>query len=152
MTTSCLAIALLFHHPAIIVDSFQFIIRPSSSSLAHLYASSVSLSSTNTPSPPETDAQILDRILNEIDTGYRTFDTTDTQLLPAYGDPEDDALLTEEDDDPTAIDASTLGQWDASDFEAKFDYEWDPNAGETDPNIRDPRYTYVSTIEVDNDG
>lgn len=113
----------------------------------------MSLSSTNTPSPPETDAQILDRILYEIDTGsYCTFDTTDTQLLPAYGDPEDDALLTEEDDDPTAIDASTLGQWDASDFEAKFDYEWDPNAGETDPNIRDPRYTYVSTIEVDNDG
>ena len=62
----------------------------------------MSLSSTNTPSPPETDAQILDRILYEIDTGsYCTFDTTDTQLLPAYGDPEDDddALLTEEDDD-----------------------------------------------------
>lgn len=154
MTTSCLATALVFHHSAIIVGSFQFTTtRPSSSSLAHLYtaSSSLSLSSTNTPSP-ETDAQIRDRILNEIDIGYRTFDTTDTQLLPAYGDPEDDALLTEEDDDPTAIDASTLGQWDASDFEAKFDYEWDPNAGETDPNIRDPRYTYVSTIEVDNEG
>jgi hypothetical protein len=50
--------------------------------------------------------------------------STPPQLLPAYGDPEDDALLTEEDDDPTAIDASTLGHNGMHlDFEANFDYE-----------------------------
>ncbi|KAL3811860.1 hypothetical protein ACHAXA_009223 [Cyclostephanos tholiformis] len=100
----------------------------------------------------ETDVQIRDRILAEIDAGERMFDPFDSDLLNSYGDPDDDLLSLEDDDDPTALDASTLGQWDDTDLLSKFDYEWDPNAGDADPNERDPRYRYVENIEVDDEG
>jgi hypothetical protein len=100
----------------------------------------------------ETDAQIRDRILAEIDAGLRAFDASDADLLSSYGDPDDDLLLLEDDGDPTALDASTLGQWDESDLLSKFDYEWDPIAGDVDPNERDGRYRYVENIEVDEEG
>ncbi|KAL3770776.1 hypothetical protein ACHAW5_008386 [Stephanodiscus triporus] len=101
----------------------------------------------------ETDAQIRDRILSEIDSGLRRFDAVDSALLPSYGDPDEDLLqLLDNDDDPTAIDASTLGQWDEGDFESKFDYEWDPSAGDADPNDRDVGHTYADAVEVDDVG
>ncbi len=100
----------------------------------------------------ETDAQIRDRILAEIDSGLRAFDQSDATLLTSYGDPDDDMLSLEDDSDPTALDASTLGQWDENDLLSKFDYEWDPHAGDVDPNERDPRYRYVEAIEVDDEG
>mmetsp|Transcript_7103 Transcript_7103/g.12568 ORF Transcript_7103/g.12568 Transcript_7103/m.12568 type:complete len:407 (-) Transcript_7103:244-1464(-) len=97
----------------------------------------------------ETDAQIRDRILHEIDTGLRKYSQSDIDLSD-YGEPID-ALEVDGDDDG-AIDASTLGQWDESDLEDKFDYEWDPDAGDEDPNNLDPQYEYVEEIPLDEEG
>lgn len=100
-----------------------------------------------------TDAALRDRMLAEIDSGLRSFDAPDSTLLQSYGDPDEDLLSIEDDDDPTALDASDLGQWDERDLLDKFDYEWDPDkAGDVDPNVRDPRFAYVENIEVDDDG
>jgi len=99
-----------------------------------------------------TDAALRDRMLAEIDAGLRSFDAPDSTLLLSYGDPDEDLLLAEDDDDPTALDASALGQWDERDLLDKFDYEWDPDAGDADPNVRDPRFAYVETIDVDEEG
>lgn len=93
----------------------------------------------------ETDYQIRDRILLEIDDGIRSL-----KGYEGYGDPED--LLLDEDDDDDAIDATTLGQWDERDLEDKFDYEWDPDAGDEDPNNLDPQYEYVQDVPVDEEG
>ena len=94
----------------------------------------------------ETDQQIRERILREIDEGIRKYPT----WISEYGEPEDaDAL---DDDDDGAIDASTLGQWDESDLQDKFDYEWDPEAGDEDPNNLDPQYEYVQDVPVDDEG
>ncbi len=98
----------------------------------------------------ETDAQIRDRILHEIDSGLRAYTQSDMTLLSEYGDPEDALAL--EDDDDDALDASTLGQWDESDLQDKFDYEWNPDKGESDPNNLDSSYEYVQTIPLDEEG
>lgn len=97
----------------------------------------------------ETDAQIRDRILAEIDGGLRRYDDSDVDLSD-YGDPEDE--LVDDDDDDGAIDAATLGQWDERDFAGKYDYEWDPAAGDADPNDLDPQFEYVKEIPRDEEG
>eukprot|EP00579_Thalassiosira_antarctica_P005790 CAMPEP_0201893878 /NCGR_PEP_ID=MMETSP0902-20130614/39574_1 /ASSEMBLY_ACC=CAM_ASM_000551 /TAXON_ID=420261 /ORGANISM="Thalassiosira antarctica, Strain CCMP982" /LENGTH=401 /DNA_ID=CAMNT_0048425795 /DNA_START=10 /DNA_END=1215 /DNA_ORIENTATION=+ len=98
----------------------------------------------------ETDTQIRDRILEEIDTGFRTFPQTNINLND-WGEPDDVVTLENEDDD-TAIDASTLGQWDERDVEDKFDYEWDPDKGDEDPNNLDPNFEYVEGEQLDEEG
>ena len=98
----------------------------------------------------ETDAQIRNRILDEIDSGLRSY-TQGAIDLAEYGEPED-ALITDDDDDPGAIDARTLGQWSESDLEDKFDYEWNADEGDADPNNLDPQYEYVKEIPLDDEG
>ncbi|KAL9189523.1 hypothetical protein ACHAXT_009198 [Thalassiosira profunda] len=112
----------------------------------HLGATPPSSSSSQTEE--ETDAQIRDRILAEIDSGLRTYAKSDVDLAD-YGEPEDALAL--EDDDDGAIDAATLGQWDDSDLKDKFDYEWDPDEGDEDPNNLDPQYDYVG-VRHDEEG
>ena len=97
----------------------------------------------------ETDAQIRNRILEEIDSGLRPY-TQDHIDLSEYGEDEDALAL--EDDADGAIDAATLGQWSDKDLEDKFDYEWDPDAGDSDPNDLDPQYEYVKEIPLDDEG
>ena len=96
----------------------------------------------------DTDAQIRDRILAEIDSGARSYPSWTSD----YGEPVDALLFADEDDDPDAIDPRTLGQWDESDLQDKFDYEWDAEEGDEDPNNLDPQYEYVKEVELDEDG
>ena len=98
----------------------------------------------------DTDAQIRDRILEEIDSGLRTL-TSDDIKLDDYGEPED-VLAVENADDDDAIDAEALGQWDEKDLEDKFDYEWNPDEGDEDPNNPNPDFEYVKEIEMDAEG
>lgn len=98
---------------------------------------------------PETDAQKRDRILHEIETGQRAYPPS---LLSEYGDPEDALFESLSSSDEDAIDPRTLGQWDESDLQDKFDYEWDPSQGDKDPNIPDPSYEYVKEVPVDDEG
>jgi len=57
----------------------------------------------------------------------------------------------EEYDDPSALDPEELGLFGDEDFEAKFEYEWDP-AVDDDPNTLDPNLEYVETNPVDEEG
>jgi hypothetical protein len=102
----------------------------------------------------ETEEQlaIKAQILEEIDTK--------TRIYPAWMDQQYGALIEDEEaefdiDDPDAIDSSTLGTWTIQDLRSKFDYEWDPNSGEPDPNMleitRDD-VRYVKENEKDEDG
>jgi len=91
-----------------------------------------------------------DRILDEIDSGLRKFTEEDTKLLADYIEPEDD--LSSDEDDDGAIDASTLGQWDDTDLLDKFDYEWNPDEGDEDPNALDPQFEYVTEVPLDEEG
>ncbi|KAL7441759.1 hypothetical protein ACHAXH_008350 [Discostella pseudostelligera] len=160
--SACLAIALLSINA---VESFSYtkindIIQQTPLSLVGRGTTSPSsvsvcttISSTRrfaASSETETDAQIRDRILHEIDAGLRSYTQSDMKLLSDYGEPEDALAL--EDDDDDAIDASTLGQWDESDLQDKFDYEWFPELGDADPNNLDTSYEYVETIPLDEEG
>lgn len=97
----------------------------------------------------ETDLQTRDRILLEIDSNAEGREYP--SWISDYGEPEDEALVDDYDEDP-AIDAATLGQWDEKDLVDKFDYEWDPAAGDADPNDLDPSFKYVSDVAVDSEG
>lgn len=55
-------------------------------------------------------------------------------------------------DDPDAIDSSTLGTYDIFDLKSKFDYEWDPESGDPDPNNLSPELEYVTEPEKDEEG
>ena len=91
------------------------------------------------------ETRIRDRILEQIDNGLR-----DMKDYEEYLEPEQ--VFDDQDDDDDAIDAATLGQWDERDLQDKFDYEWDPNKGDKDPNNLDPEFEYLDTIEVDEEG
>ncbi|KAL7527358.1 hypothetical protein ACHAXR_001913 [Thalassiosira sp. AJA248-18] len=148
LRATCLALALLSFNDT--TESF-----PTSRAIIHqsrCNSHHTSLAAKAAPTAEdETDKQIRDRILNEIDTGLRTYTHQTDIIFSDYGDPED-ALALEHDDDPGAIDASTLGQWDDADLEDKFDYEWNPDDGDEDPNNLDPQYEYVSDIPLDDEG
>lgn len=98
------------------------------------------------PEPKETETEIRDRILAEIDSGIRQYPS----WISEYGEPQDEFLL--DDDDDGAIDASTLGQWDEKDLQDKFDYEWNPDEGDQDPNNLDPAYEYAAPFQLDEEG
>ncbi|KAG7342988.1 hypothetical protein IV203_020933 [Nitzschia inconspicua] len=51
-----------------------------------------------------------------------------------YGFFEEELAAEYDNDDPDAIDAATLGQYDITDLEAKFEWEWDPEK-DPDPNL-----------------
>ncbi|KAL3798716.1 hypothetical protein HJC23_004467 [Cyclotella cryptica] len=96
-------------------------------------------------SPTESDAEIRDRILQQIDSGLRSMTGFEN-----YGDPEEE--FVDEEDDDGAIDAATLGQWDERDLRDKFEYEWDPEKGEEDPNNLDPQFEYFDEVMLDDEG
>ncbi|GKY90821.1 hypothetical protein MPSEU_000054900 [Mayamaea pseudoterrestris] len=65
-------------------------------------------------------------------------------------------------DDPDALDAETLGAWTMRDLQARYEYEWDPLAPQTndnmDPNIRSVQKemafgaSFVTEAPIDDEG
>lgn len=119
---------------------------PTSRSTSTTALSAAANKKKSAAAPKETDTEIRDRILAEIDSGMRQYPS----WISEYGEPEDELALDDDDDD--AIDAATLGQWDEKDLEDKFDYEWDPDEGDEDPNNLDPAYEYAAPFELDEEG
>mmetsp|Transcript_4068 Transcript_4068/g.9713 ORF Transcript_4068/g.9713 Transcript_4068/m.9713 type:complete len:463 (-) Transcript_4068:42-1430(-) len=80
-------------------------------------------------------------------------------LKSDYGFLQEDADAEYDNDDPDAIDGSTLGNYDITDLNTKFDYEWDPKTDE-DPNLLEtqmkddtiPTANYVKETEKDEEG
>jgi hypothetical protein len=65
--------------------------------------------------------------------------------------------MGEDGDDDQLLDANTLGTWTIEDIRSKFDYEWDPNGKDPDPNLvslNQPAVRYVEEVPMDphNDG
>jgi hypothetical protein len=86
-------------------------------------------------------------IFQEIDSGKRSY----PKWFGDYGVLEEEMLAEYDTDDPEAIDASTLGTYDFSDYEAKFDYEYDPET-EQDPNILTNTKGFIQENEKDEEG
>jgi hypothetical protein len=120
--------------------------KPTSRSTSTTALSAAANKKKSAAAPKETDTEIRDRILAEIDSGMRQYPS----WISEYGEPEDELALDDDDDD--AIDAATLGQWDEKDLEDKFDYEWDPDEGDEDPNNLDPACEYAAPFELDEEG
>lgn len=70
------------------------------------------------------------RIMKEVDQNTRNYPNWMSQ---DYGFFEEDEAAEYDNDDPDAIDSATLGQYDITDLEAKFDWEWDTEK-DPDPN------------------
>ena len=66
--------------------------------------------------------KILPPIFQEMEKGKRKY----PDWIEEYGFLQEELEAEFDTDDPDAIDASTLGQYDISDLRAKFDHEWDP--------------------------
>ena len=88
-----------------------------------------------------------DEIFQEIDAGKRTY----PDWFDEYGTLEDEEMAQYDTDDPEAIDAATMGQWDIHDLETRLEYEWDP-AVDQDPNIIRDRTGFVKEPEKDEEG
>ncbi|MGK3747364.1 MAG: hypothetical protein ACI90V_014228 [Bacillariaceae sp.] len=80
-------------------------------------------------------------------------------LSTDYGFLEQDEEEEYDNDDPDALDATTLGRYDITDLKTKFDYEWDPET-DLDPNRIDtqakdeiiPSGKYILETEKDEEG
>ena len=80
-------------------------------------------------------------------------------LSTDYGFLEQDEEEEYDNDDPDALDATTLGRYDITDLKTKFDYEWDPET-DLDPNLIDtqakdeiiPSGKYILETEKDEEG
>lgn len=70
------------------------------------------------------------RIMKEVEDNTRNYPKWMSQ---DYGFFEEDEAAEYDNDDPDAIDSATLGQYDITDLEAKFDWEWDTKK-DPDPN------------------
>eukprot|EP00535_Pseudo-nitzschia_heimii_P008088 CAMPEP_0197183370 /NCGR_PEP_ID=MMETSP1423-20130617/7781_1 /TAXON_ID=476441 /ORGANISM="Pseudo-nitzschia heimii, Strain UNC1101" /LENGTH=577 /DNA_ID=CAMNT_0042633947 /DNA_START=168 /DNA_END=1901 /DNA_ORIENTATION=+ len=89
-------------------------------------------------------------------TGRKTYPQW---LKNDYGFLQEDEDAEYDNDDPNAIDGSTLGQYDITDLNTKFDYEWNPETDD-DPNLletqmRDdtiPSANFVLETEKDEEG
>jgi hypothetical protein len=81
----------------------------------------------------ETEEQLAlkAQIISELDQR-----TVDKDMLKDYGERQvlDEEDMEDGDDDPDALDASTLGTVTIQDLRSQFDYEWDPQSGTPDPN------------------
>ncbi|CAB9520296.1 expressed unknown protein [Seminavis robusta] len=102
----------------------------------------------------ETEEQLerKQEIFEELDTGVRQYNA---ETMSQYGTPQEFLGGAFDEDDPTAIDMATLGTWTIRDLQAKFEYEWDPEQGDPDPNhleMLQPGVKYKETVEVDDDG
>ena len=95
----------------------------------------------------EDQLQRKEEIFGEIESGSRKYPA----WFKDYGTSEEDEDAEYDNDDPDAIDASTLGQWDIHDLEVKYDYEWDPEK-DPDPNIIEDTTDFVQETEKDEEG
>jgi len=98
----------------------------------------------SSPQESVTDKQKSNEILTEIQD--RTRDLPEW-FYEEYLEETLDEL--EEDDDPSAIDPTTLGKWDESDLEGRLEYEFDPL---NDPNTLNPKFEHVNSVPVDEEG
>jgi hypothetical protein len=102
----------------------------------------------------ETEEQlaIKQEIFNELDSGERQYDP---KIMNEYGTLQDELETAYDIDDPDAIDMATLGTWTIKDLQSKFDFEWDPEAGDPDPNfvtLQQPGVKYKAGTDMDDDG
>ena len=97
----------------------------------------------------ETEEQLAEKakILAEIKSGERDY----PDWLNDYGTLEEEEMAEYDIDDPDAIDASTLGTYDITDLQEKFEYEWDPDVDE-DPNMIKDTTGFVQETEKDEEG
>ncbi len=95
----------------------------------------------------EEDLARKQEIFLEIETGIRKY----PEWLEEYGYLEEELESEYDIDDPEAIDASTLGSYDITDLQAKFDHEWDPET-DMDPNIILDTTGFVQETEKDEEG
>jgi hypothetical protein len=99
----------------------------------------------------EEELATKDRILQEIDQGKRVY----PDWMKDYGNFIETEEAEYDVDDPTAMDAATLGTWTIQDLKSRFDYEWDPNSGSPDPNklaMKEEGARFVEKNEMDDDG
>lgn len=87
------------------------------------------------------------QIFQEIEAGVRKY----PEWLEEYGYLQEELVSEYDIDDPEAIDASTLGSYDITDLQAKFDHEWDPET-DMDPNIILDTTGFVQETEKDEEG
>lgn len=105
----------------------------------------------------ETEEQLAlkEQIMQEVNDGTRSYPDW---FYEEYNEPTEEEQSEFDVDDPTAIDASTLGTWTIQDIRSQFDYEWDASAADAatqDPNILELNQEgvqYVEETEKDDDG
>lgn len=95
----------------------------------------------------EEELERKEKIFQEIEDGTRGY----PEWLEEYGFLEEELDAEYDNDDPDAIDASTLGNYDITDLQAKFDNEWDPETDE-DPNIIKDTTGFIQENEKDEEG
>jgi hypothetical protein len=99
----------------------------------------------------ETEEQLIRKaeMLQEIASGERDM----PDWMADYGTSLEEDEAEYDTDDPKAIDAATLGQYDIHDLASKFEYEWDPEVDD-DPNIIDTNtaYRYIEETPKDEEG
>lgn len=97
----------------------------------------------------ETEGELRrkDEIFEEIKKGKRVY----PKWFEQYGTLEEEALAEYDIDDPEAIDAGTLGNYDITDLQAKFEYEWNPETDEN-PNIIKDTTGFIQETEKDEEG
>lgn len=88
-----------------------------------------------------------EQIFREIESGAREY----PDWLSEYGFLEEEMEAEFDTDDPEALDASTIGRYDITDLQAKFDYEWDPET-DVDPNIIMDTTGFIQETEKDEEG
>ena len=86
-------------------------------------------------------------MMDEVESGERKY----PKWFDDYGTLEEEEMAEYDNDDPDALDASTLGNYDITDLKARFDYEWDPETDD-DPNIIKDTTGYLQETEKDEDG
>uniref|UniRef100_A0A7S4AT75 Uncharacterized protein n=1 Tax=Pseudo-nitzschia australis TaxID=44445 RepID=A0A7S4AT75_9STRA len=110
----------------------------------------------------EIELEQKDQIMKEMDindaseTGRKKYPKW---LKNDYGFLQEDADAEYDNDDPEAIDGSTLGDYDITDLNTKFDWEWDPKTDD-DPNLLEtqlkndilPSGRYLAETEKDEEG
>lgn len=104
----------------------------------------------------EEQLEIKDRILQEVDNNDTTERKYPKWLYTDYGELKELEEAEYDNDDPEAIDSSTLGTWTIFDLESQFDYEWHPNTSdEPDPNkaaLAEPDTNYLPENPKDEEG
>eukprot|EP00429_Kryptoperidinium_foliaceum_P013817 CAMPEP_0176033136 /NCGR_PEP_ID=MMETSP0120_2-20121206/16363_1 /TAXON_ID=160619 /ORGANISM="Kryptoperidinium foliaceum, Strain CCMP 1326" /LENGTH=471 /DNA_ID=CAMNT_0017366459 /DNA_START=144 /DNA_END=1556 /DNA_ORIENTATION=+ len=95
----------------------------------------------------EEDLARKEQIFQEMEDGLRQY----PEWLDEYGFLEEELEAEYDTDDPDAIDASTIGRYDITDLQAKFDHEWDPEVDD-DPNIIRDTTGFVQETAKDEEG